>query len=188
MNTLAQPALPWLPAAANAVAFNLVWLATVLGAANGLPWAGPAAVAVFATLQLSMAVRPRYDVAAMAVFAAAGLLIDSAWSLSGAVSYAGAGPAPHLAPPWLVALWAGFALTIGHSLAWLRPRLALASVFGLLGGGFSYWAGARFGAVEPAMPAWLYAVGVGVCWAVALPALIQLTTVVAHLRLPAHQR
>jgi hypothetical protein len=188
MNALAQPALPWLPAAANAVGFNIVWLATVLGAASGFAWAGPAALLVFATCQLSMATRPRYDVAAMAVFATAGLLIDSAWSLSGAVSYAAAGPAPHLAPLWLVTLWAAFALTIGHSLTWLRPRHALASMFGLLGGGFSYWAGARLGAVEPAMPGWLYGVGVGIGWAVALPVLIRLTAIVAHWRLPAYQR
>ena len=190
MNTLVQPAPTWLPAVANAVGFNIVWFITVFGAAGGLAWAGPAALVIFATIQLSMAARPRYDLAAMAVFAVAGILIDSAWSLSGALQYAAGWPSPYFAPVWLVTLWAAFALTLGHSLAWLRPRLGLAALFGLFGGGFSYWVGARVGAVELAIPAWIYGAAVGLCWAVALPALIRLTARVARprTRSPAYQR
>jgi hypothetical protein len=188
MNTLVQPAPAWFPVAANAIAFNVVWLITVLGAAGGLAWAGPAALLIFAVAQVSSAARPRYDLAAMGVFATAGLVIDSAWSLSGMVSYAAAWPAAHFAPLWLVTLWAAFSLTIGHSLAWLRPRRKLTRLVGLLGGGFSYWAGARLGAVELAMPAWLYGAAVGLCWAVALPVLIRATAIAARPRLPAHKR
>jgi hypothetical protein len=188
MNTLVQPAPTWFPTAANAIGFNIVWFITVFGAAGGLAWAGPAALLIFATVQVSMATRPRYDLVAMAVFATAGILIDSAWSLSGAVSYAAAWPAAQFAPIWLVTLWAAFALTIGHSLAWLRPRRVLAGLFGLVGGGFSYWVGARVGAVELAIPAWMYGAAVGLCWAVALPTLIRLTAVLTHWRLPSNQR
>lgn len=187
MNTPRLTASQWLPTLFNAVGFNIVWAATVFGAAAGLPWAGPLAFVAFAALQLRISTQRRYDVAAMTVFALAGILIDSAWSLSGALSYAAGWPSPHLAPIWLITLWAGFALTLGHSLAWLRPRPALASVFGLLGGGFSYWMGARIGAVELAVPGLFYGVLVGLCWAVALPALIRLTAAVARPRLPAYQ-
>lgn len=188
MNTIVQPAPPWLPAAANAVGFNIVWAITVFGAAAGLGWAGPAALLIFATIQVSMATRPRYDLTAMAVFAGAGLVIDSAWSLAGALTYSAGWPHPGFAPVWLVSLWAAFSLTIGHSLAWLRPRPVLAAVFGLLGGGFSYWVGARLGAVQLGIPAWTYAVGVGLCWAVALPALIRVTARLVRRRSPAYQR
>jgi hypothetical protein len=188
MNTLVHPAPAWLPVAANAIGFNVVWFITVFGAAAGLAWAGPAAFAVFAAMQVSGAVRPRYDVAAMLVFASAGLFLDSAWSLAGALSYSAGWPSPHFTPVWLLTLWAAFALTLGHSLAWLRPRPRLAALFGFFGGGFSYAVGARVGAVELAIPLWIYAVGVGLVWAVALPALVHFTTRVARRRLPAHQR
>jgi hypothetical protein len=188
MNTLAQPAPLWLSNVYNAVGFNIVWAVTVFGAAAGFAWAGPAALLIFATVQLSLAARPRYDLCAMAVFAGAGLLIDSAWSWSGAVSYSAPWPSGMFAPIWLVGLWAAFSLTIGHSLAWLRPRPVLAGLFGFLGGGFSYWMGAKLGAVELAIPAWLYAAGVGLAWAVVLPGLIRLTSRVARRRSPAYQR
>ena len=191
MNTLVQPAPHWLQPAANAVGFNIAWFITVFGAAAGLAWAGPAALILFAAVQVGLSARPRYDLVAMGVFASAGFVIDSAWSLSGAVSYAAAWPSPAFAPIWLVTLWATFALTLGHSLAWLRPRPALAALFGLLGGGFSYWIGARVGAVQLAIPGWIYAVGVGLCWAVALPALIRLNARIMRgitSRSPTYQR
>lgn len=188
MNALARHPPQWLPTVVNAVGFNIVWFITVFGAAGGLAWAGPSALLIFALVTLSMSARPRYDLTAMAVFATAGLVLDSTWSLAGALSYSAGWPSQQLAPIWLVTLWAAFALTIGHSLAWLRPRRVLAGLFGLLGGGFSYWVGARVGAVELAIPAWQYGIGVGVVWAIALPALIRFTAVAAHRRLPAHQR
>lgn len=190
MNASAQPAPSWLPVVANAAAFNVVWAVTVFGAAAGLAWAGPLACLLFGALQIRFSARPHYDLAAVTVFATAGLLIDSAWSLAGALSYAAPWPVPQFAPLWLVSLWAAFSLTLGHSLSWLRARPLLAGVFGLLGGGFSYWVGARVGAVELHIPDWQYALGVGLCWAAALPLLLRITAALVRrrVRLPAHQR
>lgn len=177
-----------LPMAMNVVGFNLAWLATVVGAAEGYGWAGPAALLVFAAFQVPASARPRYDLTAMAVFAGAGVLIDSAWSLAGLVSYASPWPSAALAPVWLVALWASFSLTLGHSLAWIRRRPVVASLFGAFGGGFSYWVGARLGAVEPHIPALAYGILVGLTWAVVFPALIGATARLARRRLPAYER
>jgi hypothetical protein len=187
MNTRLASASPWVPTLVNAVGFNIVWAATVFGAAAGLAWAGPLALAAFAIVHFRMTSRPRYDVAAVLVFGLAGLLIDSAWSLSGALRYAADWPSPYFTPVWLLALWMGFALTVGHSLGWLRSRPAVAALFGLLGGGFSYWMGSRIGAVELGVSAWTYAALVGLSWAIALPALLRLTEALARPRLPAYQ-
>jgi hypothetical protein len=188
MRTIAQSGAAVLPVALNLIGFNLAWLATVLGAADGLAWAGPAAMAIFAAFQVPASPRPRYDLTAMAVFAAAGVVVDSAWSASGAVAYAAAWPSQLLAPVWLVALWASFSLTLGHSLAWIRRKPVAASLLGGLGGGFSYWAGVRLGAVELNIPEPVYALGVGLSWAIIFPALIGATARLARRRLPAYQR
>lgn len=48
-------------------------------------------------------------------------------------------------PFWLV-IWAGLAMTINQSLAWLKDRLLLAAIFDGVGGPAAYWAGTRMGA------------------------------------------
>jgi len=177
-----------LPLAANIVGFNLAWLATVVGAAEGFAWAGPAALLVFAAFQVPASPRPRYDLTALVLFTASGLVVDSVWSLGGLVSYASPWPSAALAPVWLVALWGSFSLTLGHSLAWIRRRPFAAAALGGLGGGFSYWAGARLGAVEAHIPEALYGVLVGLTWAVVFPALIRATAWMSRRRSPAYQR
>ncbi|AXR06446.1 DUF2878 domain-containing protein [Salinimonas sediminis] len=51
-------------------------------------------------------------------------------------------------PFWLLALWAGFALTLGNSLNYLQGRPVICAVLGALSGPLSYWAGERFHAVS----------------------------------------
>jgi hypothetical protein len=87
----------------------------------------------------------------------------------------------------MVTLWMAFSLTVGHSLRWLIERPRLTVVFGALCGAFSYWIGARIGAVELAISSGLYALLVGICWAVAFPVLLRLTALLARPRLPAYQ-
>lgn len=51
-------------------------------------------------------------------------------------------------PIWLAAIWCGFVMSLGASLAWLGKRpWWMQSLFGAIGGAMSYWAGVRFGAV-----------------------------------------
>ncbi len=146
-----------------------MWFASVLGAAGGLPWLGAACIAPFLAWQLRASRDPAYDRRALVLLCLGGILIDSAYPLAGALSYAAPWPFPSLAPAWLVIMWMNLALTLNHSLAWLRRRYALAAVFGGLGGGLSYWAGSRLGAVEFHWPAWAAAGVIGLVWAAALP-------------------
>ncbi|MHA7878531.1 MAG: DUF2878 domain-containing protein [Saccharospirillum sp.] len=74
-----------------------------------------------------------------------GLGIDTLWHYSPWVSFNGTG---WPIPVWLIGLWLMFPLTLAHSLAWLNNRLWLQVVFGALGGGGSYLAGAKLGAAE----------------------------------------
>ncbi len=48
-----------------------------------------------------------------------------------------------LAPIWILALWANFALTLNHSLAWLQSRPWLAAALGAIGAPLAYFFAAR---------------------------------------------
>lgn len=159
----------------NALGFQAVWWACVLGAGSGLGWAGPLAVAVFACLHLSLTPTPARDLRLLAAAVVLGLVVDGLLGASGLLVYAAANDPRALAPLWILALWAGFALTLTHSLAFFARRPLAAASFGLLGGPLAY-AGAATVAGAVAFPSGsvpaLAAVAAG--WAIALPALYAL--------------
>ncbi len=155
----------------NIIAFQAVWLASVVGAANGIAWLGAVLLIPFAIWQLRVSKDPAYDRRAIVLLCLAGVLVDSAYPLAGALGYASPWPSARLAPAWLVLMWVNLALTLNHSLAWLRGRYLLAAIFGGAGGGLSYFAGYRLGAVEVYWSTGTVFVLIGVVWAVALPIL-----------------
>ncbi|MDX1342252.1 MAG: DUF2878 domain-containing protein [Reinekea sp.] len=74
-----------------------------------------------------------------------GLSVDLIWHLSPFIEYLGPG---FIVPTWIIALWIIFPLTLNHSLGWLKGRLTLQVLFGILGGGGSYVAGTKLGAAD----------------------------------------
>ncbi len=162
----------WLP---NAIGFQLVWLVTVAGAGMGLWWPGLVVLALFATWQIGCSHCPKADLKLAAVAVAVGLLVDSAWIWLGLLHFATPLPWTSLAPIWILVLWAGFALTLNHSLAGLRPYPALAVAFGALGGPLAYWfAASTWKAATIAEGPWPY-VAIGLAWALMTPVLLALS-------------
>lgn len=159
----------------NAVAYQLVWFATVFGAGHGLWWAGPLAALAFAALHLGAVVRDRgerrRDLALLAAAVTCGLLIDGALSGSGTVVFAADDPALPSggAPLWMLTLWASFALTLRHSLRAVTARPVLAALLGAIGGPLAYLGAARAsGAVSFPEPSGTTLVMLGGGWCLAL--------------------
>ncbi len=158
-------------AVANFLGYQGVWLLAVLGAARGSVWPALAGLAAFATWQLATSRTRAADLKLTGLALLLGMLLDGALAASGLLRYAT--PAPALpaggAPLWILALWAAFALTLNHSLAWVRRRALWAALLGGAGGPLAYAAAERLaGAVHwsrlPLATTALLAAG----WAVAL--------------------
>jgi hypothetical protein len=156
----------------NVLGFQAVWWACVLGAGSGMGWMGPLAAAVFAAVHLRFTPTPARDRRLLAAAVLLGLVLDGLLGASGLLAYAQAVGPFALAPAWILALWAGFALTLTHSMAFFERRAIAAALFGLLGGPLAYaGAAAVAGAVtfpHGSAPALL---AVAACWALALPLL-----------------
>lgn len=158
----------------NALFYQATWVIAIAGAAHGWWWAGPAALAVFAAWQLTVSLQRRADALLLMYAAAIGFAIDSAFAQSDLLSYAAAAPWAHLAPIWIVALWMSFALTLNHSLAYLKTHPRFAAALGGVGAPLAYLAAAHWGAlVFPTLflPA-LILLSAG--WAVVTPVLCRL--------------
>lgn len=175
--------------AGNVVGFQATWLASIGGAGAGLAWAGPLAALVFVSAMLAWGGRARDDLRMLAVALVLGVGFDSLFAASGWLVYAQPWPWTWAAPVWIASLWAGFALTLNHSMAFLRDRPALAAAFGALGGPLAYGSAAgAFDAVSFGVPfAWVMA-ALALGWALLLPALFALDRRLAGARAATAQR
>lgn len=158
----------------NQALFQAAWPACVIGAAFDVAWTGVLVVGALALWQLHANRRHRLDVHLIVWCLAVGLILDTAWIRLGLLQYAMPWPSNDYAPVWIMLLWLALALVINHSMALFKRRLLLIGVLGAIGSPMSYFAGARFGAVEWLAPAWQVVLATGLSWAIILPALFWL--------------
>jgi hypothetical protein len=157
----------------NAIAFQLGWLACVLGGANQLPWLGTLAAALIVAWHLSIARQPGRELTLLATVGVLGAAWDSLLVAAGWLSYPSGILLANTAPYWIVAMWVLFASTLNVSLRWLRGRWLVAAVLGASGGPLAYYAGAALGGVSVTAP-WLAYSALALGWAAFLPLLIAL--------------
>jgi hypothetical protein len=129
------------------VSFQIGWLSCAMGAARGLPWVGPAVVAVLVALHLALAPERRREVRILAAIGLIGTVLDSLKAATGFISYSGGYPGVDwLSPLWITAMWVNFACALNTSLGWLQDRYLLAGILGAVAGPLNYAAGTRMGA------------------------------------------
>jgi hypothetical protein len=157
--------------AANFIAYQLVWFVVVASAGRDAPAIGIVAALTFVALQLAISTERASDISLVVIAVVLGFGIDGTLATTGLVRYA-ALPDLWPAPPWILALWAAFAMTWNHSLAWLRGRPIIAALLGAVGGPVAYLAAAHgFDAVAlPASRATSLAV-LAIGWGIALATL-----------------
>ena len=138
----------------NAVLFQLCWFASVLCAANGLPWVGPVTVCAWLVWHLQRVSAQRAHETKLVVGAALfGWTADSILISMGLVVFPAHAQLGLLSPIWMVGLWAGLSATLSHSLAWLRGHWLIASIHGAIAGPAAYRAGQALGALSLDEPA-----------------------------------
>jgi hypothetical protein len=156
----------------NVIGNQLVWLCAVIGAGHGLWWPALLAAAVYVASQLAWSPRPSVEARLMGVAIGCGLVVDGLAGGAGRVVYAAAHPSTWLAPLWILALWAAFAMTLTVSFAVLQRHLRVAALVGLLLAPLAYLSAARgWSSVTFAAPTWQGVAMLGLGWAVALPLL-----------------
>lgn len=154
----------------NGIIFYAAWFAAVVGAANDMAVEG--AVVCLALFGVHLLITPgrKKEVLLMVSLAACGLAIDTMYMHYEVLRFASNNSLfPHLAPFWIVCLYALYATTIDHSLQWLGTHPLLTSVVGACGAGFSYSVGVNMNAVELLLPGYTSLFVIGGVWLVFAP-------------------
>lgn len=155
----------------NIVAFQALWFAIVGGAAHGWPWLGPVALLAWLPAHLKLSPDAGTDLKLLVTLVIVGPLVDAVAMHLGLVRLHGPAPLPGLAPYWIMALWANLALTLNHSLRWMRGAPVWAGLLGAIGGPLAYYSGARLGAADLGTPLWQSLTGLAAIWGAAVLAL-----------------
>jgi hypothetical protein len=163
----------------NVVLFQAAWFAAVLGAAGGLPWLGPLVIIPTLAVHLALQDDRRGEVKLLLAAGVLGFIFDTAFVAGGVFT-----PLRHLlprpfSPPWMVCLWLNFAATLNVSMAWLRGRYLLATLFGAIGGPLAYYSGAKLGATE-ALPSSTGMLLLAIGWGIMTPLLVWLARKTGH--------
>ena len=160
------------PRVFNYLLYELGWCACVLGAAWGHPWIGAGLGVVPIVVHVLRSCRRRDALVLTLWTAAIGLVLDSAQIALGMLRFEVGTLASWLPPPWLVLVWAQFAMTFHFGLAWLKGRPERAALFGAIGGPLAFLAGRRLGVVVLHPEVWPSLLSLAVGWSVAIPAAV----------------
>ncbi|MEI4522876.1 DUF2878 domain-containing protein [Pseudomonas sp. CCNWLW23] len=149
---------------ANAVLFQLGWLACVLGGNSLWLLLAVAALVIHLRWISSWAAEGRLILCVVIV----GTAVDSVLRYLDVFRFADASP---LIPLWLMLLWALLATTLRHCLAWSARPWWLASALGALGGALSYYGGGRLAGVQFPYGEAATLIVIGLLWAGLFPLL-----------------
>ena len=147
----------------NFIAFQIIWLVAVLGAANELLWPTSVIVIAFAVWQLSPQRRHHNDMKFVLYALLFGLVLDSTWQFFGLIEYKLS--LNNIVPIWILLLWMTLALTFNHSLAWLKNNPWFPIIFGCIGAPLSYFAGNRLEAISYPQGPLFISISLSISWA-----------------------
>ena len=148
------------------VFFQMAWFGCVFLAADS-PWAAAVPMSVWALVALGTSDDRRTDLKLMLSVSLLGFALDSTLiHLQVLITETS------FSPPWLTSMWMGFALTVRWAYVALEDKILLLCLLGGGAGALSYRAGASFGGVDLADPAYWSLAIIGVCWAVVFPSIV----------------
>ena len=161
--------------AINYFGFSIVWICCVYSGAQGVTALALIPTLIFLYLHfMIVADHLKEEVQLILIAILMGVIVDSSFSFFGVVSYNGnISSIPHLAPIWILCMWAGFSAQINHAMNRLRGRYLLVGFYGLLAP-LAYMGGEKINAASIADGDINYAI-ISISWAISLIILFKIS-------------
>ena len=161
--------------AINYFGFSIVWICCVYSGAQGVTALALIPTLIFLYLHFMIVTdHLKEEIQLILIAILMGLIVDSSFSFFGIVSYNGnISSIPHLAPIWILCMWAGFSAQINHAMNRLRDRYLLVGFYGLLAP-LAYMGGEKINAASIADGDINYAI-ISISWAISLIILFKIS-------------
>lgn len=154
----------------NFCLFQLGWFVCILGAAWNYTYAAIIFSIALILIHLKLTDKNANDIKLFFIAGVLGFIFDGLLQFNNMIIYNDPGIPYPFTPLWIVMLWIFFALTLNHSLTWLKGRMILAAIFGAVGGPLAYIAGEKLMAVTIINTSTIFILSLG--WAIITPLLI----------------
>ena len=159
----------------NVILLNLLWFASILGAANQMLWLPIMVLILLLTVIFIYQGLSKEDAKIIVISLICGLLIDGFLAGQGIVSYAGKlHDINYLPPMWILSLWIGFGATVRVGMQWLLKNSMIGGAFILIGAPLSYYSAAKLNAVI-INDLWQAMSFIGISWLLYFVLLVQIT-------------
>tara|TARA_B100001029_G_C15055821_1_gene454311 strand:+ start:44 stop:1435 length:1392 start_codon:yes stop_codon:yes gene_type:complete len=133
----------------NIIGFQLGWWSCVLGVKHELIYMGPLIMLLFLLLHIQYITKNFSKDLILVLFGImSGLVVDGFLKFTEIIKYQGDVQNALLAPIWILAMWAGFCITVNYSLKWLHKNIILQFLMGFVFGPLSYLAGQKMEVIE----------------------------------------
>jgi len=132
----------------NFILFQSLWISCILGAANHVIWPAVLIISSMLGVFLFPAFRHKKDILFLSVCIIMGFILDSLLAYLQLIDYNYDYGLNQTAPFWILFLWAGFALTLNHSMSWLLKKPKLGTLFILIGAPLSYYSAEKLMAIK----------------------------------------
>lgn len=154
----------------NGAFFYIGWLICMQQAPGEYPYIGPIVILGIILYHLSATHLRCVDSILIVSLGLLGTIVDTLYIQNSLIAYKGGYLLfPGIAPLWITSLWALYAISINHSLAWLEINPAVAAMMGAGGAISSYLVGVKLGAAEFLMPELVCITIIGMVWALVVP-------------------
>lgn len=154
----------------NFLFFYFGWGLCLQQASINSGWLGPLVVLGMFLFHLYMIQERLFELVFVPTMAFLGSITDTVYMWSGLITYE-AMPSwlNWWAPPWIFSVWVLFAMSINHSLIWMKERWWLAIIFGAGGACLTYSAGEVIGACNFHEPFPVVMMVIGSVWSFFMP-------------------
>jgi hypothetical protein len=161
--------------AINYFGFSIVWICCVYSGAQGVTALALIPTLIFLYLHFMIVTdHLKEEIQLILIAILMGLIVDSSFSFFGIVSYNGnISSIPHLAPIWILCMWAGFSAQINHAMNRLRGKYLLVGFYGLLAP-LAYMGGEKINAASITNGDINYAI-ISISWAISLIILFKIS-------------
>ena len=161
--------------AINYFGFSIVWFCCIYSGAQGEKALALIPTLIFLCLHFMIVTNHlKEEIQLILIAILMGIIVDSSFSFFGVVSYNGnITSIPHLAPIWILCMWAGFAAQINHVMNRLRGKYFLIGFYGLLAP-LAYMAGETINAASITDGDINYAI-ISISWAISLILLFKIS-------------